>query len=467
MKITINKLYVLDVVLLVLSIGQLLLGMTNLYFPSEYLNVFSYYTNYILLFLIVILLAKKGIAKNFLAISFYVCFFIFLMGQKIFEESYHIYLTFVLTNLDVAEYSIFTFILSSAIILTYYGYVSGKKRIVTNEINYPRAILPIIRWGFFITLPAALYMQLKIVLVRSAISYTAGYTINVAIPTPIKILTYLFLVFLFLYLAFRPSKTEVYFLLSTFLFIEGGVQLIQGRRALFATTLLFVIWYIIQYFEIKKLKLRYLIGLLTVAFMMIILFFIVEQYRNQTSIGGHSVAMMIRKFMISTGGSDSVIANTIQKKALFPKNPWLYLIDPIVNNPIAVILMGKGGNAQGYAYLENFNSFSHWLSYLSQPILYLSGHGMGSSYLAEVYLVSGIPGVMVVSVFLGRFIKWLSEFQFDSNIFKTALIFLFVKNLFTLPRDSFFSWFGDFSYLLVGFLSVYLFYYRYYIQRVR
>ena len=118
----------------------------------------------------------------------------------------------------------------------------------------------------------------------------------------------------------------------------------------------------------------------------------------------------------------------------------------------------KSGVAQGEAYLDNFNTFSHWISYLTQPSLYLSGHGMGSCYLAEVYLAFGIIGVIGVAFFIGFILSKLAKFNFDNNrIFINSIYFLLIKSIFTLPRDGLFSWFSSFVYLMLVFVLLLFF----------
>ena len=162
--------------------------------------------------------------------------------------------------------------------------------------------------------------------------------------------------------------------------------------------------------------------------------------------------------MISTGGSDSVIANTIINQDKFPKNELLYLFDPIINNPISILLSGKGGSIQGDLQLQNFNNFAHWISYLTHSELYYTGHGMGSCYLAEVYFAMGLFGVVGVSILLGIIIRKLEILSFNDSLFTIVVSFIFVKSLFVLPRDGLFSFFGTLTYFFIAFCFIYFIY---------
>lgn len=424
---------------------------------SEQINRNLHLNSYVIIFLIITSLSLSGVIKHYLCIAFYVCFLIFLMGQKLFLEDYKTFLTFTATTLNVSQYLTFISVISIAEIFTFmsYKYYIGKKRIHHNQKvnNNWRFLLPLVRILFYLTLPCALYMQLKIVIFKSAFLYTSGYLENVDVPSIIKIGNFLFSALAIIYLAMKPSRREVTIICIAFIFLGGIVQLFQGRRALFASTFLFLVWYYIKYKNITKLGGKNLIMSFLSIVGIVSLFFYIENSRDASGGEISSIFLIIQLFLISTGGSDSVLANTIVNEAAFPKSGVLYLIDPVINNPISVILLGKSGVAQGESYLDNFNTFSHWISYLTQPSLYLSGHGMGSCYLAEVYLAFGIIGVIGVAFLIGFILSNLAKFNFDNNrIFINAIYFLLIKSIFTLPRDGLFSWFPSFVYLMIVFM---------------
>lgn len=464
MKLNLKKWTGLDTCTIVLSIIQIIMLMFSGTDEVNVVNNVAFYNNYILISLIMASLIIRGGAEHFLAIMFFLCFFIFLMGQKLFMKEKNVFLTFSRTELNSNQFVIFVSIIFIGIVITYLSYLlacDNDKRLKNNVMmmvsNYS-LLQPVIKVLYLCTLPCAVYMQIKVVVVRSALSYTAGYLINVEVPTVIKIGYYLFSSFTLLYLAIKPPKRDVYFIIITLLVLEGGVQLLQGRRAFFASTLFFVIWYLIKYYKIEVVHLTGIIGIILGGILLIVLFFFIEMQRSDINIGKVHLSYIIQKFMVSTGGSDSVIGNTIAHGEDFPKAGIWYLIDPIINNPISVILSGKSGISQGSQYLQNFNNFSHWISYLTERSLYSSGHGMGSSYLAEIYLAFGLIGVIIISIFLGKIIHIVAGINLHKNLFKTTIAFLLVRNLFTLPRSGLFSWFGDFTYMIVAFCIIYPFY---------
>ena len=288
MKIRISKLGLLDMILIICSFIQLVMLFAESVFESYKLCGIIHMNLYIIIFSILINLVFKGIARRYLCFSFFLCFFIFLMGQKIFMEESNVFLTFVRTELNSEQYLTFLTLLSLAIILTYYAYFyfqsqnRQERKILFLSRNY--SLLNIVRTLYFTTLPFALYMQVVIVIVKSSLSYTGGYLINIDIPIVVRIANYIFSAVIMVYLAIKPPKKEMIFILFSFLIIYGSVQIFQGRRALFATTLLFIVWYLIKYYDVVKIRKKYwVIGVISIISVSL-LFIVVEQHLNKDQV---------------------------------------------------------------------------------------------------------------------------------------------------------------------------------------
>ncbi len=463
MRIKVSKFSLPDLITLLIALLQGSLILINCVEPQDTINHTMYIINYVFGFAAILSLCVNGIAKHLLAISFLGCFMLFLMAQKPFEPDYNVYLTFARVQLNTKQYFTFSVILFIGLCVTYYSYLfftnNGHRQKApeyNSTIDYQN-IKPLLTVMLVVTLPCAFYMQGRVVFVRASMAYTSGYLVNVEVPALIKIGYYLYSTVVLLYLALKPTKAQAFFVLATYLIIEGGLQVFQGRRALFASTLLFIVWYLVKYYNIKKLDFKLIFGIGAVFVGLLILLIVVERARDNAT--GSFSLNVIRRFLISTGGSDSVIANTIYRADLFPKSGLTYLIDPLLNNPIVNVLLSKPSVPQGLAYLQYHNSFSHWLSYMTESSLYLSGHGMGSCYLAEVWLAFGMIGVFIVSVLVGWVVCRLSDFHFGANIFKNAFVFFMIRRLFTFPRDGMLSWAGSgLLYMIFTFMIVYPFY---------
>lgn len=437
---------------------------------------------YVLFAVIIVYVFAKGVNKHFLLFGFLFCFFVFLMGQKFFivlrGGEYDRFLTFKALTLDGKEYLTFVNLLYFSLISCFVGYFSTKRRSKAKKVRTAVAkkpdlkkMLRLLRVAYIVTFICTLVMQVTIILAKRDLSYTDGYLVNVNVNPVIKIGNYLFLGVAFLYLACKPSKKEMLCVLISFMLVQGGVQLFIGRRALLAQVLLFIMWYCICYFKLdeKKFALKHFILLVAFALAVIVLFYIVEVLRGGQSVNEVSLFGAIEKFFISTGGSDSTIANVIRYQDKFPQSGIVYLFSPIrdalfdniITRKIFSFITGYSGEAvaQGLEYLTRHNTFSHWLSYIVNPDLYLSGYGMGSSYISELYFAFGIIGIIVFGFVLGFVIKKCGNvFSSANGIYVKAFVMFFVYNLFILPRASVFSAATDLLYFIAALIVIKLLY---------
>ncbi len=411
---------------------------------------------------------------DFLLFTFYICFFIFLMGQKVFyyidEGVFYETYTFVLMKMTPSQYVLFNNLIYIALVGSFVGYVCWRKmpkQVVTTSptpkerVNDANEIF-ILRLLVYVTFAMSMVMNLMIIKAKTDEGYLGGYLINVDIPNILKIGNYLFLGFALLFLAKKTSKLDMWIVMAMFFIIQGGMNLLAGRRIMFVQTVLFFIWYVIMYkkYYLKRLKLRYLV--LLVAFgvaMMLFLYFIEAVRENKENTNG--IWGVLKKFMTSTGGSDSVIANTIDKKEYFSKSPLVYFFAPLVETFTANPVIRKAGEffglppyvayPQGLEHLAQTNSFSHWISYIVSPDLYLKGHGMGTSYIAELWFAFGVGGVLVASLLLGVIVKQISRLDKSDNMYKNALKMFFAYQLLSLPRSSTLGWTSGLLYVGISF----------------
>lgn len=471
-----KRLNLLDLLIMLSLFFEVILCIMQIFALSEKINELLFFNCYFLLFAILCYFLFVGFNKHFLIFLFYLCFALFLMGQKLFvyakNGGYDEFLTFVFLKLAPNQYFLFSRIMYFSLFTVFIGYRFGigvvtkkRKNIILTQgveknnesvlVSY-RTILTIF---IVICFACSVYMQYKIVKEKSSMSYTDSYLVNVNVNPIIKIGNYLFTGMVFLYLSTRPNKKQVLLLLFIFLIVEGGMQLLVGRRALLAKALLFILWYLICYykFDRRKLPYKYFIFLAVFSIMVILLFWLVERSRSDSD-SKFNFFEAIASFFTSTGGSDSVIANTIDKADEFPKEGIVYLLNPIkdtlFDNVIARKLLSFIGISsqslvQGEEFVQAHDSFSHWISYLVNSELYCKGYGMGSSYIAELYLAFGFIGVCIGGLLLGMVIAKLSSIDIMSySVFCKAISLFFIYNLFTLPRSGLFETATNFLYFL-------------------
>ena len=104
------------------------------------------------------------------------------------------------------------------------------------------------------------------------------------------------------------------------------------------------------------------------------------------------------------------------------------------------------------------NSYAHNLSYLVLNKEYLKGHGIGSSYIMELYTDHGMIGVFLLSLLLGMLFIAMLQVAYRSRTILFALSLLILNNLFFMPRSSFSeSFFNLFTMQFWGIVLVIIF----------
>lgn len=481
--------YIVEMAICFSLIFEIVLDLIQVFTNSYTMNFYLFINEYVLLFLVIFCLCLKGLTKNYLAVMFMACFFLFLMGQKLVKVSeggeYDAFLTFAYLKLSADKYFVFTNCMYFSILTFFSTYVlfsntvdvrlkaerqkEETKQNVRRKVNVPRlrAAAEILMWICFI---GAFVTQFMIFRAKSDMSYTEGYLINIDVPTVFKMANSLYPCFFFIFMATRPTKMKFFLSALCYILVEGVLQLFIGRRALIAGSVLLILWLFIYYYgyDRKKMRLSYYVffGILGAA--MLGLFILVEKLRTANSSYGADLFSDLLKFFSSTGGSDSVIANTINIGE-FPKNGFAYLFEPITGalteNALVKAIIGfftgttVASPAQGPEYLAAYDSFSHWLSYLVNSDLYNRGYGMGSSYIAEAWLAMGFAGVCLAGIGIGWFIARTRRIKLGSDkVYINGFLIMLIGYVFTLPRSGMFAFGTDALYYLAAVIICFVIY---------
>ena len=104
--------------------------------------------------------------------------------------------------------------------------------------------------------------------------------------------------------------------------------------------------------------------------------------------------------------------------------------------------------------LQNSSYLGWELTYLISSNSYLSGYGVGSSYIAEAYLSFGYIGVFFVTIFIFMLISFFQKGR--SNI-KFIIYISMINSFFMMPRASFFNFLISMLTIIIVYLFVTLF----------
>ena len=155
---------------------------------------------------------------------------------------------------------------------------------------------------------------------------------------------------------------------------------------------------------------------------------------------GTSFGDLLYTLFTGVADSDKVIKYGYILKSEFPKGHFYTLgsvIDYFKYSALSRLLLGTDVTvSQTVEYALQGNGYSYTLSYLYYPSQFLSGHGLGSCYIAELYQDMGYLGVFLGNVLLGIIIR--NVFTLSKNsVIKNAIIFYMFKLLMLTPRNDY------------------------------
>lgn len=239
----------------------------------------------------------------------------------------------------------------------------------------------------------------------------------------------------FIGLAAKPNKKrfKCYAILGL---INPVIVFLQGERSTLVTYVLFLIYYYFTYDNLiyktnetdsrKTVKLVLLGGIS----MLIILPFLYRYGLSRIDMLSEAQeGYGITNFFDSQGGSFRVVGAAVKYKGTLPQKWYSFgaIIDRFTDATYYV---------QNEQRATMAHSFADTITYLEEKWSYLSGYGMGSSYIAEIFYDFGILGVIIVNFFLGRILKCITDFK-NLSIFKRSLLFIIFQNIMIMPRGAF------------------------------
>ncbi|ADC88775.1 hypothetical protein Thal_0139 [Thermocrinis albus DSM 14484] len=216
----------------------------------------------------------------------------------------------------------------------------------------------------------------------------------------------------------EQNRKYIFTVLFIWLFMTLPV-LLSGFRGQFFTFWLTIFLFYKKRFD-KRLKLR---EIFIVFIIVSVLSLIVSYYREAGTLGFLLPKNPVLEFLKQQGVSFFVTAMAVEFSDEFSGKILKYLLwEPL------------GAIYSQYSSLPD-RAFATDLMIKINYQGYLMGYGVGSSYLAEAYLLSGILGTCIVSFFIGFILSKLWN-MFDSvNIYGKILVFVAVQGIIYLPRD--------------------------------
>lgn len=391
----------------------------------------------------------ENFKKRIIFFSFQITFFTFLLSKITLSiiEGKGIHLQFQ----DSIIRHIFTALfLSLVFIFIGFAFVEKSTAPISDKENEEfnlknkKLIRIISKWIFYISyFPsiAALLEKVFFVMHTGYLEYYTKFQTN--LPFMIIKMGQMADISFFIFLATMPSKNQCKKPMFLYL-VYGIISLGYGQRNQFVLNILMIgIYYCFRY-AINDNNEKWLdkktILLCTIAIPFLIAFLGTFQYmRIGREMDNFSFLNVSIDFFDKQGGSVALIGYAEQFKEHFPQNIFYsfgplidFLRDNIFSNLIFNFPHLKENTIEmavkGY-------SFGQTITYLVMPENYLSGIGLGSSYIAETYLDFGYAGVCIINLIYGVIIAKIYKIC-KSNIWIYALSFMMIKEILFAPRNT-------------------------------
>ncbi len=250
----------------------------------------------------------------------------------------------------------------------------------------------------------------------------------------------------FSYLAILPDKKKakkpIFLYLALHIFsILGGVR---GDGVKVAIMVFAYCLFRNTVDEEKWVTKKHIIMICIAAPVGIVLLSLYNFWRNGMSAHYYGFWNEFINFFTTQGGSIKIIAYEKQLHNLLPATNLSYTFGPIINwykhgflgNVISIFtgqnFIKYSGNTVGDAMYGN--NLGATITYLVMPNNYLSGVGMGTQYIAELYSDFGYAGVVIFNLLLGWFIT-KCRFIYFKRWYWNAITIGVVHFLFGIGRD--------------------------------
>ena len=249
-----------------------------------------------------------------------------------------------------------------------------------------------------------------------------------------------------IYLATKPNKRHSTIVLG--MFVTGNViNLLIGTRNPFVLSLIFsFIYYFMRnqtekgvWIGVKEKAMLYL----GTPIMMLVMGFL-NYARDGEGIGNMSLSELLIDFVYKQGTSFGVLARGYLYGSNLPVREFRnYTFSPIIE----YITRGNLGILFGGTPFVSANNslelaltsdrYAHNISYIVLRQDYLAGHGIGGSYVMEMYTDYGMIGLFLLSIIMGISFIFMMKSSYQSGILFFSITLLILNNLFFMPRSSF------------------------------
>jgi oligosaccharide repeat unit polymerase len=407
---------------------------------------------------IMVLYCVNNLRKRIILLFFLISFFTFLLGGHLVYElfglelkHYYGYEYYKFSNLTLIVSLFFLFLgyfFAENIKIRHYEHIDDNLSYISLcDTKYHRTVRKVALIMFFISYPFYMYSNADVVSFVLSNSYSSYYsTYTSSVPYFVGVVANMSANFFFLYLATMPSKKELK--IPMLLYTSCGVlSLFSGRRFNFVFTILFlVLYFLIRHYASDEvwIEKKHVI-LLAVGFpVLCITMYLYNYIRFDQDVSDFNLASLFFGFFQQQGFSSSLMRMEMYYRSKLVNHPYSFSgLEKFIHTN--VIFRNLLHLDSGFSYYNqnisraiNSNSLDQALSYYALgKSSYLSGSGVGSCYIAELYTDLGYVGVAIGNFAYGVLLKivnrtWLKTTHV--NVWTVAFAFALVESILKTPR---------------------------------
>ena len=437
---------------------------------SIVLGIDPTYLSALIIWLFSMLYVFLDLRRRSLYLMFLISYFVFLLGGHFCYEYFGMEIKYYFgeefyfhSNLCLLESLVFVFgghVFSEHIRIksrlnSYRIFYQSENSRANGKVNTIRRLSYIL---FIATFPFWIYTIMdKISFVLSNTYYAYYVEYESSAPFAVKAVAAMTPYFFYLFLATLPSKKECRIPMFLY-FAYAVISLFTGRRSNFMIMILFLVMYFVfRHFKDdgeKWVKKSYVIGLLIGVPVISIVLQITQYLRVSESFAGVSVKELFLGFFQQQGFSSSILRLEKYYESSLSDDTYYSFFGIVKYFRTNSIIKFIFNPQYDFSYLHNSvdfaikgNSLSNALSY---KVLwsYLSGSGVGTCYIAELFHDFGYIGVAIGSIIYGYVMQKINRIwnSCHNNIWIVAVGFAMVEAFIKAPRwnyDIFVAYFLD------------------------
>ena len=423
------------------------LGITYIYNNS----IITLLITLVMLLISSVLYCFNNIKYYVIHLIFYITIFLFLVSRPTID-----YFKYGLINTYQEDAYRFSFI---AVIVSIIGLTIGGLLVSKKENNkkegyetqksrlFIHSIRKVSLTVFLISYPFYLIRLIERLMYRINVSYYEYYA---EFKSELPYFTYTLSTFVVyamcIYLATKPSKRNSTIVLGLFV-TANVINLLIGTRNPFVLSLIFSFIY---YFMRNQTEKGVWIGVkekvvlyIGTPIMMLVMGFL-NYARDGEGIGNMSLSELLIDFIYKQGTSFGVLARGYLYGSNLPIREFRnYTFSPIIEyitrGNLGILFGGTpfvSANNSIELALES-DRYAHNISYIVLGQDYLAGHGIGGSYIMEIYTDYGMIGIFLLSIIMGICFIFMMKTSYKPGILLFSITLLILNNLFFMPRGSF------------------------------